>query len=438
MMMNDPSRMSRLSFAVLALTISLCTGAMTTPASAADTRPPGASARDQIVITLAGDTGFGESMALVDPRLSRKGSRSLSFADAFAAIAPEFSGDVNFINVETVVTDQNGLPRDTKDQKSPYTFRSHPNAFRHLAARGINLMSLANNHGMDYGAAGLRETLKHITALEDAGLLAHAGLGLDRAEAAAAKFVPVGGATLGFSAIGIITNNLARHRAGASKPGQMSYRIEEDLNLVTSNLRDARADIRLLSIHYGTEYEVRADNHQRTVWRAIARDGIDIIAGHHAHVVRGVEMTPQGGLIFYGLGNLLHHGTRDITGYPVCKSYGLVARVHMSKGDHGRWTARAVEAVPITDTHVAPSRYPTAEAAHERIHALNGLSAMLDDPESGAKGLRFTPQADGSGLFCANGAAADGGRIGALCENWVEPPPVPPRTRRMLESACAR
>ena len=62
------------------------------------------------------------------------------------------------------------------------------------------------------------------------------------------------------------------------------------------------------------------------------RDGIDLIVGHHAHVVRGVEMTPNGSLIFYGLGNFLHLGTANMTSSGICRDYGLLARVHLRRG----------------------------------------------------------------------------------------------------------
>ena len=64
-------------------------------------------------------------------------------------------------------------------------------------------------------------------------------------------------------------------------------------------------------------------------------DGIDLIVGHHAHVVRGVEFAAS--LIFYGLGNFLHLGTANMTSSGICRDYGLMARVHLRRG---RWQAR--------------------------------------------------------------------------------------------------
>ena len=156
--------------------------------------------------------------------------------------------------------------------------------------------------------------------------------------------------------MGIVTNNLERHRAGPDKPGQIAYRFPEDMELSVDLLLEPKADYRMLSIHYGVEGYVRADSEQTTNWRKMADNGVDLVVGHHAHVVRGVEMTANGGVIFYGLGNFMHHGTANISGNPVCRSYGLFARVHVGEGADGRWHMRAVEAIPVTDTYLSPHR----------------------------------------------------------------------------------
>ncbi len=395
------------------------------------------SARRQFTITLAGDSGFSPHMAPVNPKTSSNAGRTLTFEQAFAPMSKDVNGDLNFMNIETIVTDRNDLPRDTKGQANPFNFRSHPNGIAHLVRKGVNLLSLANNHSMDFGEPGLRETLKHMASLEKAGLLAHAGIGLNRDEASRPKVVPAKDAKVAFAAIGIVTNNLERHRAGENKPGQIAYRFNDDFRLVVDRLKNEKADFKMLSIHYGVEGKVRADADQLSNWRREARNGIDLIVGHHAHVVRGVEMTSNGALIFYGLGNFMHHGTADITGNHVCRTYGLFARIHVAEGDDGTWRARAVEAIPVTDTHISPRRYSSVEQSHLRIHALNYLGETLDEVTSGAKGMRFTPQADGSGLYCVPGAGNDGGRIGALCKGWKLPSAIPAHLRGTIAGSCA-
>ena len=167
----------------------------------------------------------------------------------------------------------------------------------------------------------------------------------------------------------------------------------------------------MLSIHYGTEGHVRTDKRQIREWRrhAAMRKDIDLIVGHHAHVVRGVEIV-NGKIIFYGLGNFLHHGTPDISRRGPCRSQGLMAKVHLLKTSSGKLKARAIEAIPVTNTHFRPQRYTSVRASHQRVHALNYLARKLDNKKDGAQGVRFTPQADGSGLYCFPGAEPKSGK----------------------------
>ena len=199
------------------------------------------------------------------------------------------------------------------------------------------------------------------------------------------------------------------------------------------HLTEATAAFRILSIHYGYEGKVRADELQLKQWRGeAARAGVDLVIGHHAHVVRGVEMSGRT-LIFYGLANFLHHGTANMTHNPLCKDAGLMGRVHLRRTGE-TVEIRAVEAIPVTDTHVHPRRLAVAQSvAH--VHALNYLAGLLDDPNGTARGLRFTPQKDGSGLYCVPGADKDGGATGALCRDFAPAPPVPAVRRARMRSA---
>ena len=405
------------------------------PAGAA--APGWAGSSDEVTIVLVGDVGLNRNNQPVEAKGARRGG-FLSWEDTTAGIAEDINGDLNFMNVETVVTDRNDLARDTKGQGGPFNFRTHPNGLRHLVARGFNLLSLANNHSMDYGVPGLKETLRHVGALEKERLAVATGIGMNREEAATPRRVNVKGTDIAFASIGIVTNNLARHRAGPSQPGQIAYRFDDDFAEVRKRLAAAPAGYRILSIHYGTEGQVRTDERQIAEWRrqAALRDGIDLIVGHHAHVVRGVEIA-GGSLIFYGLGNFLHHGTADMTAKGICRDYGLMARVHLKKAADGTLRLRALEAIPVTDTHIRPRRL-TGDKGQARIHALNYLAATLDDEGAGAQGLRFAPQTDGSGLYCVAGAEADGGTIGALCKGYKPAPPIPASLRGAIASSCRR
>jgi Bacterial capsule synthesis protein PGA_cap len=380
-----------------------------------------------ITITLAGDVGL-------DRHAKRPGIPTL--AEAFAPISHEINGDLNFINAETVISDRDDLPAVPKGQRCPFYFRSEPRGFEYLVTRGINMLSLANNHVMDYGEAGLRDTLRSVKDMQALGLKAYAGAGLNRDEASRPKRVRVKGALIAFGAIGIVGNGTIRQRAGNLNPGLVDIDSDDDLSLVLRRLMTAPADYRILSIHHGIEGRAVVDAEDIERWRRAVREGgLHLIAGHHAHVARGVEVY-KGAVIFYGLGNFLHHGTGDLTKLDRCHSFGFLARVHVRRGADGVWRTRAVEAIPVTDTHIAPRRFATISESHTRIYVLNFLAQHLDDAASGAAGMRFTPQTDGTGLYCFPGAPSDGGRIGALCAGWQPAPPAPESLRAEIEHSC--
>jgi len=392
-----------------------------------------------VVITLVGDAGFAPNNARVRADGVRRHGRFQGWSATTAGIAGEVNGDLNFMNVETVVTDRNDLARDRKGQKAPFNFRTHPNGLRHLVGIGFNVLSLANNHSMDYGLAGMKETLRHVNELRAKGIRAAAGLGMNREQASRPQLMRVKGNQIAFSAIGIVTNNLARHRAGAHKPGQIAYRFDDDFALSIARLARAKAAYRILSIHYGLEGQVRADGRQFKDYRAMAvlGKGIDLVVGHHAHVVRAVEIA-NGKVIFYGLGNFLHHGTANMTQKGICKDYGLMARLYLRRGSNGHLRARAIEAIPLTNTHRKPVPLRGGKGA-ARIYALNYLGRKLGDGRGGkVHGVSFTPQSDGRGLYCFPGAAGDPGGIGRLCRSWRSAPPMPRRLRRRIIRSCAR
>lgn len=417
--------MRRLSCFVLASALVASTGAAS-------------DVSDQITIVVTGDTGFSRNHSPVHPKGVLKYGKRPPFRAAVERIAKEVNGDLNFTNIETVVTDRNDLRRDTKGQRGPFNFRTHPNGIRALTAAGFNVFSLANNHSMDYGPAGLQETLKHIKAIPKSVLYAAAGIGLDSAEAGRAHRLRVKGADFAFSALGIATNNLTRHRAGRNKPGQMAYRFDDDFRDVLARLTAAQADYRMLSIHYGIEGQVRADRRQIKDWRETAaiKNGVDLIIGHHAHVPRAIERAGSS-IIFYGLGNFIHHGTANMTAKGICKDFGVMARVHLKRDPTGKVVPRAVEVIPVTNTHISVERLPAVKSS-QRVHALNYLAGRLPKGAAGVEGMRFTPQGDGRGLYCFEGADQDGGKISSLCQGWQPAPPIPSGIRRRIAASCAR
>jgi poly-gamma-glutamate synthesis protein (capsule biosynthesis protein) len=192
-----------------------------------------------------------------------------------------------------------------------------------------------------------------------------------------------------------------------------SWNHPRDVADVLAALTATPGDLRLLSVHYGQEMQLRpSPGDERRLREAVERHGVDLVVGHHAHVAAGVQEI-NGRLIFYGLGNLLHPGMQDMARHGVCRDYGLLARIHYGRVGDASYRPLAIEAFTLEAMHVAP-RVRTGADGRARIVVLNHLAEGFDGPE-GTRGVRFMPQADGRGLYCAPGAQDVDGPIGAMC-----------------------
>ncbi len=401
---------------------------------------PGSTAlgkTDATVITLVavGDTGLNAHMARVRPGGGYKHGGFIPWARATRDIRHEINGDINFMNLETVVTASNKHRRENKS----FNFRMHPGGARHLTKIGFNLFSTANNHSMDFAAAGARATLKHLEKLgEDAGLLAWPGLGQGREDAGRPWPMDIKNTRIMASALGITTGSFPSHRAGETRIGQMSYQSKSDFAAVTQRLSKAPASYKILSVHYGIERDVRVDRSERRKLSAIAvgEAGVDLVLGHHAHVARGVELR-GGKVVIYGLGNFLHFGTANMAPQGLCRDYGLLAKLHLLKRPNGKLEMRAIQVLPLTNMH-RQTRVMKPAKARKRVYVLNHLAKALDNKGSGARGVRFTPQNDGSGLYCVSGSAGDPGVIGKLCKAWQPAKAAPKSLARQIAGSCRR
>lgn len=386
-----------------------------------------------LTIVFGGDLGLGGSNERLHPEGALRHGKRHAWADLTAGIAPLINGDLNFANLETVVTDRDTLGANPK----LFNFKSHPAGVRHLVGLGFNVFSTANNHALDYGEEGVRETVRHLEALEARGLKAWPGVGLSREQASRPSDVLIKNARVRISAIGIGGNGLsADDGQKRQRAGMLAYSQPQDIRETVARLAEADGDLRVLSVHYGAELQVRpsASDIAKLRDQAVRAQGIDIVVGHHAHVPAGVQMV-DGKLVLYGLGNLLHPGMQDMGRFDMCRDYGLFVRVHLAKGASGRMETRAIEAIPLTDMHLKAQPL-LGDEGRLRIEVLNHLASDLDEPRANATGVRFVARPDGSGLYCTASAASEPGRIGALCKGWEAPTPPSREIARRIANAC--
>lgn len=373
---------------------------------------------NRLTVVVAGDAGFNASGGNVSPAGGFKHGQLLKAEESLAGIAPWLRADVTVVNLETVVTDDSSLGQATKR----FVFRTHPAAVRAFVAAGVNVFSLANNHALDFGTRGAGDTLRHLEAMRLDGLQAFPGAGRTRDDAAAPHLFEIRDTTVAASSIGI---------GGWGVPSPDGHagmlRYPADFDAVTGALSASRAALRILSVHYGPEFEPKTDAGTQTKFReAVGVGGFTIIAGHHKHVASGIERVGDNGVVFYGLGNFLHLGMQNMGRFDICRDFGLLAKLHLREGADGQLYLEAVEAVPLTDMHRRVTPMADDDAAL-RLDVLNDLSARLaDDPE---QAFAFSPRNGGSGLWCAADATLE------ACAGWA--PPAPPPAARSISVAAA-
>lgn len=175
--------------------------------------------------------------------------------------------------------------------------KSHPDYARGLREIGINVVSLGNNHILDYGEQGVSDTLR---ALETHGIT-HAGFGANLAEARAPLILEKHGirlAVLSYCDVVIDSPFYATTQSRGIAPFELE-KVFEDIH----NVRGI-VDHVLLSVHWGHEHYRYPSPRQVRQARHLVRAGADVILGHHPHVLQGVERY-ENGYIVYSLGNFL-------------------------------------------------------------------------------------------------------------------------------------
>jgi poly-gamma-glutamate synthesis protein (capsule biosynthesis protein) len=215
----------------------------------------------------------------------------------FAKVAPLLQmADITVGNLESALGDV-GEP-----MPKAYPFRAPPQAAEALALAGFDIVSLANNHGMDYGTEAL---LQGIDLLKAAGVQPIGG-GANAAEARAPYITEVNGLTMAFlgyvnvpveasSSFDVRTWDATDSTAGIAW-GEPE-RITEDVTAVRG-----AADLVVVVLHSAFEYLDPPSEPQMILARAAVDAGADLVIGHHAHVLQGVEFYGDG-VIIYGLGN---------------------------------------------------------------------------------------------------------------------------------------
>ncbi len=328
------------AFAVLILLLAGCSGDAEQPdaggtAAESPAAPPTATTPpppDSFTLVATGDVLVHQDRALTEG--ARQPDGSYDFAEVFAPVAGLIgAADLAVCHLETPVAADGGPYRGYP------SFAVQPEIVDALAGAGYDLCSTASNHSLDDGFDGLTRTLD---ALEAAGIGA---TGTHRSEEASREptIVDVDGVRVGHVAATFGLN-------GVPLPAGREWSVDvadlpevDGVLAAAARARAAGADVVVASLHCCQEYDNDPTPTQVAAVRTLlASPDIDLVLGHHAHVVQPFERI-DGEWVAYGLGNhLAEHSTR---GYPTEDS--VAARFTFTRGADGRFTVSKAEAVPL-------------------------------------------------------------------------------------------
>ena len=222
-------------------------------------------------------------------------------ASVFAPIRSVLKrADIAMANLETAITVR-GTPTPNKE----YLFRAPPSAFDALRRGGLDVVTVANNHGMDYGAQGLEDTLR--TAKRKGFPVV--GGGFNEAQAFHPWRTTVNGqriAIIGATQV-IDEEFLSWWEARGSQTGVASAKYDMEDRLVRQVMKARRtSDTVVVYLHWGEELKSCPIDRQVSLAERLVKAGADIIVGSHAHVLLGGGMLGRA-FVDYGLGNFVFY-----------------------------------------------------------------------------------------------------------------------------------
>lgn len=346
-------------------------------------RAPGGDASGRFTLVATGDVIPYPS--IMGQARTDAGGSGYDFRQILSGVRPVVSAaDLAICHHETVYGEKGGPYTGYPTFKSPHQLAAG------LRATGYDMCSTASNHTLDAGFDGVERTLD---ALDEAGV-AHAGSARTAAEARRPALAKANGASVALLSYTYATNGIPLPEG---KPWTVNLIDPERVVADARAARKAGADVVLVSLHWGTEWQQQPDEQQLRVARQVTgartrgRPDVDLVIGTHNHVVQPYEKV-NGTWVVYGLGDQVASFTEKTRG-----NEGSIARFTFSKrpdaAEGRRWAVEKAEFLPQMSEQGPPFRV---------VDVARGLSE-----EPGREDYRAVRQRVSEAVL-SRGAAEDG------------------------------
>lgn len=277
---------------------------------------------ENITISLVGDMCFDGK---IEKRIDKFGGDFL------------FEGYREYINKSNIVIgnlETSVSERGSALQGKSYTFRSSPKIIKILKKNRVKIVSIGNNHTLDYGVTAFKDTIKN---LKKNGI-GFSGGALNKSESNIFPYTVINGKKIGFLAFSRVVPNTNWHlkedRAGIM--GIYPFQEKEAFELIKSAKK--KCDILIVSLHCGKERSLYPSAEEKRLTRKVADSGADIVMGHHTHTVQEYEYY-KGKPIFYSLGNFVFTNSfrkecnKTVMAVLTINEKGKVKKIKMVRGE---------------------------------------------------------------------------------------------------------
>ena len=341
-------------------------------ASAPCARPP---RRDgEAVLAFGGDVIAHEALRDIARGSSPSEEGALpGYRAMLAGARAAFRGaDLAFVNLESPVTSRSA-------RRGDLIFHADEPMLAALAETGVRVVSVANNHAYDQGPRGLADTLEATSRLR----VERVGAATTLRDACAPVFVTVRGIKIAFLARTLYMN------FKDDGPPHVCMLARGPLERAARAARASGAELVIASLHWGDEYRTEPDPGAVAFARHVVGAGVDVVVGHHPHVLQRVERVSGGGreaLIAYSLGNLLSNQGHDYDPGSKPERAGdtrdvAVLRVAVGRAGDGSVRVRDVSAVPLwTERSAGAITLVPATTRRARVAARLGVP-LVDAPD---------------------------------------------------------
>ena len=286
-------------------------------------------------------------------------------------VLEEAAPDVRIINLETSVTRS-----DAFAPGKAVHYRMSPANVPAVAVARPDVCVLANNHVLDFGRPGLRETLD---VLHGAGLRT-AGAGRDADEAYAPAMVPVDGGRVLVFALGTISSGIPPSWTATAEQSGVAYLAEPSAITAEAVLRRVRqvrrpGDIAVVSVHWGSNWGHRVPRSHVGFAHTLIDGGVDVVHGHSSHHPRPVEVY-RGRLILYGCGDFVDD-YEGITGYEEYRDDLRLACLLSVAPDGGRPSGLRMVPLRARRMRLEPAAEDERAWLRETLDRISGVDIAL-------------------------------------------------------------